>query len=351
MTEYDIQPFDIASASKEEWSKFHKFRRIMTTEVYPGDPITDDTSVESSLSSSLKELEMKCFAVTLKENPNEMIAILRMQFFKETSPSYVGNEHALRVAGMAVLKEHRRKGIGRNLLKLIYDFAVEKRKRIVIGGTWNAGGRAFNQLVGGTEALEMRLNRLDIDDVDWNMVEEWNRVGSERSPDTSLEFYTKIPDEIIEAYCKKYTEVMNQAPLDDLDVGASVHAPETVRELEETAAKLEETWLTVMLREKNGDISGLSDVYYVPSMSPLLYQWLTGVDQKYRGQGKGKWVKAAMLLKVREKFPDIRTISTGNATSNAPMLSINDRLGFKLYKEIFTVQIETEKLGKYLAEK
>ncbi|MHA1480977.1 MAG: GNAT family N-acetyltransferase, partial [Candidatus Thorarchaeota archaeon] len=84
---------------------------------------------------------------------------------------------------------------------------------------------------------------------------------------------------------------------------------------------------------------------------PMLIQQLTGVDQNYRGQGKGKWVKAAMLLKVREKFPDIETISTANASSNAPMLAINERLGFKLNKEIFNVQIDTEKLGEYLAKK
>ncbi|MHA1576783.1 MAG: hypothetical protein ACTSU3_05430, partial [Candidatus Thorarchaeota archaeon] len=228
------------------------------------------------------------------------------------------------------------------------EFAVENRKHVIIGVVWENGGRAFNRLIGGTEALDMRVNRLNMDEVDWNMVERWEREGAKRSANASLEFFTSIPDERLEAYCKKYTEVLNQAPIDELDTGDTVYTPESWKKTEESVAKVGQTWLTAMVLEKNGDISGLSDVLYTPSKVPLMNQWLTGVDQNYRGQGKGKWVKAAMLLKVRETFPEIKTISTSNATSNASMLHINERLGFRLYKEIFHVQIETDKLGEFL---
>ncbi len=255
------------------------------------------------------------------------------------------------MAQLVVLKEFRRNGIGGALLKIAHELAVEKGKRIVLGRTSEEGGRELNRLVGGTEALEIRMNRLNMDEVDWEMVEQWEREGAERSPEASLEFVTSIPEEILEAYCKKYTEVMNQAPLDDLDIGDQIITPKIWRNYEDTSAKVGNTWLTAMVREKNGDISSLSDVMYTPSKSPLLAQLLTGVDPKYRGQGKGKWVKAALLLKVREEFPDITTISTGNATSNAPMLSINERLGFKLHRETHNFQVDTEKLGEYLAKK
>ena len=61
-----------------------------------------------------------------------------------------------------------------------------------------------------------------------------------------------------------------------------------------------------MVTEKNGDISGLTDVVYTPSKAPLMDQWLTGVAENYRGRGIGKWVKSTMLLKIREEFPDIK---------------------------------------------
>jgi hypothetical protein len=106
-----------------------------------------------------------------------------------------------------------------------------------------------------------------------------------------------------------------------------------------------------MVREKNGDIAGLTDVYYEPKHAPLMYQGLTGVQEKYRGSGKGKWLKAAMFLRIRDQFPDIKTIVTQNATSNEPMLDINERLEFKIHQEHFSCQIETKKVLNYLKKK
>ncbi|MBA7549189.1 hypothetical protein ES705_41665 [subsurface metagenome] len=55
-----------------------------------------------------------------------------------------------------------------------------------------------------------------------------------------------------------------------------------------------------------------------------------------------------MLLKMREEFPQVNVVTTGNATTNAPMLSINDRLGFEVHKEGISAQMSLEKLGEYL---
>lgn len=40
--------------------------------------------------------------------------------------------------------------------------------------------------------------------------------------------------------------------------------------------------------------------------------------------------------------------TTHNATSNAPMLSINERVGFKRHKEVINVQIMRDKLAEFL---
>ncbi|MHA1200338.1 MAG: hypothetical protein ACTSQF_13510 [Candidatus Heimdallarchaeaceae archaeon] len=55
-----------------------------------------------------------------------------------------------------------------------------------------------------------------------------------------------------------------------------------------------------------------------------------------------------MLLKLKEDYPEIRIVRTENVTSNAPMLSINDRLGFKFFRESIEGQITLEKLSQYL---
>lgn len=62
----------------------------------------------------------------------------------------------------------------------------------------------------------------------------------------------------------------------------------------------------------------------------------------------GKWLKAAMLLRIREELPQVRVVATGNATSNAAMLSINVRLGFKPHREGIGVQMSLDELEAYL---
>ncbi|OLS32797.1 MAG: hypothetical protein HeimAB125_05340 [Candidatus Heimdallarchaeota archaeon AB_125] len=58
-----------------------------------------------------------------------------------------------------------------------------------------------------------------------------------------------------------------------------------------------------------------------------------------------------MLLKVRELYPDVKTVRTENVTTNAPMLSINNRLGFKFYRESIEAQISLDKIRQYLKSK
>lgn len=326
---------------------YHAFRRKMSEEEYPGDPILDDEKEEVWMDSVYEDFEVFPYYVTKRDNPNEMIAILRARYVSEGTPSYPGNEHIMRTL-LYVLKNYRRQGIGRELLKIVTKLAQEHGKPLIMTGTSQEDGRKALKKIGAKEALTQRDNRTNMDDIDWKMVKTWDEEGSKRSPESKLEFYTKIPDEILEDYCKVYTEVLNQAPIDELDRGDIIITPEKWKKDEQRALETGMTWITAMIREKNGDISGMTDVYYEPDHAHLLYQALTGVQEKYRGSGKGKWLKAAMLLKLREEYPDIKIITTGNATSNEPMLAINERLGFKMHKEHYSCQIETEKVDAYL---
>ena len=61
-------------------------------------------------------------------------------------------------------------------------------------------------------------------------------------------------------------------------------------------------------------------------------QHLTGVRSNYRGRGLGKWLKARMLFWAKDAYPEMRYVVSGNTDSNAPMLSINSRMGFKIHK-------------------
>ena len=91
---------------------------------------------------------------------------------------------------------------------------------------------------------------------------------------------------------------------------------------------------TMYSKERDGKISGLTETDYLKELGHKISQRETGVRQAYKGRGLGKMLKAKMLLYIRREYPDVKYISTGNADSNAPMLSINQRLGFKRHLPI-----------------
>jgi len=346
--EIDLRLFDPFEATDEEWYTFHKFRYKRYPEESPGDPITADEIVERSLRFMRIDDHIETHTVHLKENPEEQIGLIRLSIVKESSASYKGNSHFCNIINLSLLAPYRGNGIGRQLLFTVLEFAKKHKKTLIIGNTSEADGKVFIKKLKAEDALSGLENRLDMTKLDWNMVEEWASEGPVRSPDSKLEFFQDCPEEILEDYCSIYTKVANQAPLEDLKVGDWIVTPELRKQYEQHQKDVDVTWLTAISREPNGDISGMTEVLYRPSKDPLIYQDLTGVSMKYRGSGKGKWLKAIMLLEVRKRFPTVTTMVTGNAASNAPMLSINDRLGFKVHKEHIMAQIETEKLENYL---
>jgi GNAT superfamily N-acetyltransferase len=88
--------------------------------------------------------------------------------------------------------------------------------------------------------------------------------------------------------------------------------------------------LTYVARHKpSGRFAGYTNVCHKNLQPDLVEQWDTGVDPAHRNLGLGRWVKAAMALRLKETYPDVVRIDTENAGSNAPMLSINIEMGFK----------------------
>jgi GNAT superfamily N-acetyltransferase len=346
--EIEIMEFNPLLATKDEWLRFHEFRRKRSLEVNPNDPISDNESAENSLKANIQnpETEVKMFSI-IDTTINKQIGDAGYAIIRETSPSYEGTKHLVQF-DIHLLKKYQGMGIGRRMLKNLYEFTISKNKSILVTSSDNDNGKAFLKRIGAQMALSGVDNRLNLEEVDWKMVEKWEKDGRKRNPDVKIDFYKTIPDAIIEEYCNIYTEVTNQQPLGELDVGAIIFTPESYRNLEKMFADLNRTWITLVTTEPTGKISGLTEIRYNPNREIFVSQLMTGVKQEYRGRGLGKWLKAKMMLKIRDEFPQVKIITTGNANSNAPMLSINDRLGFKVYKETESAQITIEKLAQYL---
>jgi GNAT superfamily N-acetyltransferase len=63
------------------------------------------------------------------------------------------------------------------------------------------------------------------------------------------------------------------------------------------------------------------------------FQMLTVVAPEHRGHRLGLAIKLANLDLLAKSAPDVRVIVTGNASVNAPMIAVNDMMGFEVASE------------------
>ena len=350
----EFNKFEPQTISKETWNKYHNFRKLRHEETSADDPFQPNEIVEKSIIQDYKsdQIEMLRYFIIdsdLKKELNQ-IGSLGLATFTEKNPSYQGNKHIAQF-DLALLPEYRKKGIGTKAIAEIIGYLKERNITLIICSTTEKDGKEFLQHIGASLALAGKENRLALKDVDWSMINNWVTEGERLNPETKILQFTRIPDELIEQYAPFYTEVMNQQPFDDLEIDKLIFTPATLRKREEEFQELGFTDYTMVTIEKTGEISGMTEMIRMPAKDKMLNQGLTGVKDNQRGRKLGKWLKAAMLLEMKEKFPQVTTITTGNADSNAPMLSINHRLGFKPHKESEMGQIEFSKLESYITQK
>lgn len=344
----DILPFEAVSASRDEWTRFHAYRWLRHEEKDPDDPLIDDGTTEELLKRPGKDYDLWRFVVVDAAKPASQIGWLEASVYREGSPSYPENKHILWFE-MALLAPFRRQGIGTRLLAKVAELARVAGKSVLQTYTEEDDGKAFLDAVGIPIAQHRRENRLRLQDVDWRMVRAWADDGPRRSPQTRLRWFgERIDDEVIEEFSRAYTEVFNQQPFGELDIQGLVFNTETIREAEDRMVASGCEHMSVVSVEPDGEISGLTEMGYFPSEKSMIRQFMTGVREGHRGRGLGKWLKAVMLLHVREAYPQIEFVVTGNASSNEAMLSINERLGFRTHREAIMAQTKLSALEAYL---
>jgi hypothetical protein len=105
----------------------------------------------------------------------------------------------------------------------------------------------------------------------------------------------------------------------------------------------------LVLLRNGAEIAGICEAHWSARFPDRVYQELTGVARPWRGRGLAKGLKARMLRLVRSHHPEVSLVSTSNADENAPILSINQRLGFAPYRHDVSYQIGRDALAAWLA--
>jgi len=343
-----IERFYPESASDEDFEKAIRIQLESFKENNPADPVPPDHLLRKNL-EMIASHPIFNVQIYLAENATgELVGGVFILIAKPESPDYESQKHMGMVLPR-VMKEYRRQGIGTQILEFSARILKEQGCTLLQGDTNSDEGRAFANRFGAEVAIESRDNRAYVKDIDWEMVEQWAAEGAKNNPDVTIEFFEGLPEEAdLEAYSTLYTEVFNQQPFEELEGLETTWTPERMRELHTRMQEMGNMDYVMFTRETKGDLSGMTEMNYHPERSHRISQGLTGVQENYRGRGLGKWLKAKMLLYMRENFPTVEHIATTNAASNEAMLSINERLGFKLYKHTTMFKIQLDELAKHL---
>ncbi len=223
----------------------------------------------------------------------------------------------------------RRVGLGTRLWAAARKVAVRESRTVILGMTSSRSpaGEAFARHVGAEAALPNRQSELDLEALDAGLLTLW-KTRPDGDP-YQLHVWHTIPDEYLERMAEMMM-VMNTAPRGDLDVEDSTVTPQTIRAGEAMDAGAGYQHLRMAVEDvRSGQLDGFTEMFYQPERAVMLYQGATAVRPAARGQGLGKWLKAAMLERARTEFPLARCLRTDNAEVNDAMLGINVALGFK----------------------
>lgn len=235
---------------------------------------------------------------------------------------------------VAVEPELRGRGIGAVVMDALVEImAADGRRQLLTGAGIPFEERetspilAWAKTQGYTVAnVEIQRN-LDLP-VDQALLEEIATEAAEKHAGYEIRSYVgRLPDELLASWCELDNMFMLEAPMGDVDVEPGATTPDTVREADLVNEKIGRT-VYASVAVKDGRVVAHTDLA-VPRVADEAHQWGTLVHPDHRGHRLGAAVKVANLRALAERQPEVPRVVTCNAETNAWMVAINDRLGFR----------------------
>jgi mycothiol synthase len=331
-----VEEIDSRTVTDDQLARYHAFQSAILAERLPLDRVPPFGNVVRQLKDPTPNVIVTGFAA-VDGNTWAGVALV---------VASDNDERSLRV-DLAVLPEYRRKGIGSGLLARTAASARAVGRELITGDSHDTvpAGGAFAERVGATPGLRNHLNRLAVADANPQMVQRWIDEGPLRAPGYELvAFDSPIPDERLDDVASMIT-AMNDAPTDDLETAPFVVTGDLVRAVEGMGlASGQSAWWILAYEKSTGLVVGETDVRLDPSQPQTIMQGYTIVRSEHRGHALGKWLKGTMMKRILDERPDVVDIRSTNADSNAPMLGINNALGYKPYIGSTTWQVPVERL-------
>ncbi len=144
-------------------------------------------------------------------------------------------------------------------------------------------------------------------------------------------FFDRWPDAFLADRCELGRRMSTDVPVGDQELDEEEWDEQRVRGLEVALAAQNRAKVTTAARhEATGRIVAFTEVVVPLGAPESAWQHDTLVMREHRGHGLGFAMKVANLWAARDRHPGVRAISTWNAADNAPMIAVNEEMGFEV---------------------
>jgi GNAT superfamily N-acetyltransferase len=142
-------------------------------------------------------------------------------------------------------------------------------------------------------------------------------------------FTGPVPDDLVDGWAALSATLMTEAPMGEIDREEETTDVAAIRAEEALLDRQGRVRLGTAALSPEGELVAYTDIVVTEHESERGYQWGTLVRPDHRGHRLGLAVKVANLRRLQETRPQITTLVTFNADVNAPMVAVNERLGYR----------------------
>jgi GNAT superfamily N-acetyltransferase len=241
---------------------------------------------------------------------------------------------------VAVHPDHRRRGVGTALVEGMAARGRAEGREVLnaivdvpLGAATDHPSLTFAPKVGFTALLAGNVRHLRVPLRPDRQEDLRAVVAGARDADAYriLTFEAPWPDEFVEDQCALFRCMSTDEPHGDEDHEEEVWDAERVAENDALRIARGARFLIAVAQHRaSGRLVACTELCLGAESPTQAWQMLTVVHPDHRGHRLGLAIKLANLDFLAARAPAVRLVDTGNAGVNAPMIAVNEMMGFEV---------------------
>ncbi|WP_432501713.1 GNAT family N-acetyltransferase [Kineococcus arenarius] len=258
----------------------------------------------------------------------------------------------LALVDVAVPVQHRRRGVGTALLRAALDVAgTAGRTRVrstterpvgVAAGDWPGSAAAA---AWGLPVAQVAARRQLLLPPAPGLLRELERTAAARATGYAVRTWSgPVAQADVDALAHLASRMSTDAPQGELSTAPEVWDAERVRAGEALRVAQGRRWWTALAVAPDGGPAGYTVLVCSRHEPRRLLQHDTLVVREHRGHRLGLLLKVACLRAALRDVPAAERVTTWNAVENAPVIAVNEAMGFRCDEVVEELEAPIERV-------